>query len=168
MATRKTASKKSSKVKVDLDVDMPSKKTYKRTKKNLKKVSVGALILAGLLLVAGAFGGYFGVKYLTRNDCFEIVGKDEITLTLDESYLDEGVKVIAFGKNEADKVKVTTNLKQNQDGKYYAETEGTYYITYNVESLKYGTIFKVQKVRLITFVEPTEPGEMQNEGGNNE
>lgn len=168
MAVKKTASKKSSKVKVDLDIDMPSRKTYKRTKKNLKKVSVGALILSAILLVAGAVGGYFGVKYLTRNDCFEIIGKDEITLTLDEKYLDEGVKVVAFGKDEANKVKVTTNLKKNTDGSYYAESEGTYYITYTVDNLKYGTVFKVQKVRLITFVEPTEPEEIENAGGNNE
>lgn len=168
MATRKTTSKKSSKVQLNLDVDKPSKRTTKKVTKQLKKVSAGALFLAAILLVAGAVGGYFGVKYITRNDCFEIVGKDEITLSLNETYIDEGVKVVAFGKDDSSKVKITTNLKTNEDGSFYAESEGTYYITYNVENLKYGTIFKVQKIRLITFVEPTESEEILNEGGANE
>ena len=63
---------------------------------------------------------------------------------------------------------MSTNLKKDIQGNYYAEEEGTYYITYTVDSLKYGSIFKIQKIRLITFVEPTEAGELQDLGGAND
>ena len=51
---------------------------------------------------------------------------------------------------------IETNLKKDKNGKYFAETEGTYYITYKVNNIKYGSIFKVQKIRLIHYVESTE------------
>ena len=168
MATRKTTSKKSKKVELDLELEKPNRKTYNRTKNKLKKVSFGALVLSVILLVVGAAGGYFAVKYLTKDDCFEIIGKEEITLTLEESYIDQGVKVIAFGNDDADKVVVETDMLKNEDGSYYAETEGTYYIAYTVDNLKYGTVFKIKKIRLITFVEPTESSEIENGGGANE
>ena len=162
MATRKTASKSSGKVGFNLDVDKPSKRTSKKIKKQMKKASPVAIIVAVLLLVIGAVGGFFGVKFLTKNDCFEIVGSDYVSLTIGESYVDQGVKVIAFNKDDADKVIVDTNLKQNEDGSYYAEEVGTYYITYNVNNLKYGSIFKVQKVRLIDVVEAAETEEVES------
>lgn len=162
MATRKTASKTSGKVKVDLNLDKPSKKTSKKINKQLKKVSPMAIFLAIVLLIAGAVGGFFAVKVLTKNDCFVLNGKDEITLTLGETYADEGAKVIAFGKDDSDKLVVETNLTKNEDGTYSAEEIGTYYITYNVNNLKYGSIFKVQKIRLITFVEASETDEIES------
>ena len=164
MATRKTAGKTSQKVTVDLNVDKPSKKTSKKIGKQLKKVSPLTLFLAVVLLVVGAVGGFFGFKYLMKNDCFELIGKDEITLTLDETYIDEGVKVIAFGKDDSDKVEIETNLTRNEDGSYSAtnKEEGTYYIIYRVSNLKYGTIFKVQKIRLVNFVESAELEEIEN------
>ena len=162
MATRKTASKTSGKVKVDLNLDKPSKKTSKKINKQLKKVSPMAIFLAIVLLIAGAVGGFFAVKVLTKNDCFVLNGKDEITLTLGETYADEGAKVIAFGKDDSDKLVVETNLTKNEDGTYSAEEIGTYYITYNVNNLKYGSIFKVQKIRLITFVEEAETDEIKS------
>ena len=165
MATRKTASKTSSKAKLNLDVNV-SKKTSKNVNKNLKKASPKALILAVCLLIIGALGGFFTCKMLTKNDTFEIIGKDEITLSLGENYIDEGVKVIAFGKDDTSKVSISTNLKKNGDGSYTAEEIGTYYITYTVDNLKYGSIFKIQKIRLISFVEPAEEDEIISAGGN--
>ena len=161
MATRKTASKKSAKVQLDADFNKPSKKTTKKVTKKLKKLSFCSIVVAIMLLAIGAVGGYFGVKYLTKNDCFEIIGKDEITLTLDQTYKDESCKVVAFGQNDADKIEIETNLTKNEDGTFSATEAGTYYIVYKVNNLKYGTIFKVQKIRLITFVEPSEQEEME-------
>ena len=132
----------------------------------MKKLGAGTLITALILLVVGAFGGFFGFKVLTKNDCFVLNGKDEITLQIGEKYTDDGVKVVAFGKDETEKVQIETNLTKNEDGTYSAEEEGTYYITYTVDSFKYGTIFKIKKIRLITFVEPTEQEEITGAGGN--
>ena len=163
MATRKTASKQSKKATVnfDWDTNKPRKKTSNKINKNLKKLSVGSILVAVLLLVVGAVGGFFGLKVVTRNDCFVLNGQDEIALTLGEKYTDEGVKVIAFGKDEKDKVIIETNLTKNEDGTYSADEVGTYYMIYKVENLKYGSIIKVQKIRLITFVEASEGTEYE-------
>lgn len=168
MATRKTASKTSKKATADFNwnINKPNKKTTKEVKKNLKKLGAGAIICALVLLVVGAVGGYFGLKVLTKNDCFVLNGKDEITLQIGEKYIDESVTVVAFGKDETSKVKIETNLTVNEDGTYSAEEEGTYYITYTVDNFKYGTLFKIKKIRLITFVEPTEHEEINGVGGN--
>ena len=164
MATRKTASKTSRKATIDFDWDVnkkSSKRSNKKTTKQLKKLGIGAILGALILLVVGAVGGYFGVKYVTRNDCFVLNGKEEITLQVGESYFDEGAKVVAFGKDEADKLQIETNLTKNQDGSFTSNEVGTYYIAYKVDNLKYGSIIKVQKIRLITFVEVSEGSEYE-------
>ena len=106
-----------------------------------------------LFLAIGAVGGWFGIKFATRNDCFEIIGEEKIELSIGETYLDQGVKVISFGKDCQDKVNVETNLKKTAD---YADQAGIYYITYTVDNIKYGSIFKIQKIRLISFSEASE------------
>ena len=163
MATRKTASKTSKKATVNFnwDTNKPSKRTLKKVNKELKKLSVGAILVAVMLLVVGAVGGFFGLKVVMKNDCFVLNGQDEITLQLSETYTDEGAKVIAFGKDDANKVTIETNLTKNEDGSYTAEEVGTYYMVYKVENLKYGKLFKVQKIRLITFVEVSEGAEYE-------
>ena len=171
MATRKKASKTSQKAKVEFtwQTDQQIKKSKsKKINKNLKKVSVGAVFLAIVLLALSAVGSYFGMKFLVKDDFFELNGNDEITLQIGENYKDEGAKVIAFGRNDESKIKIDTNLTKNEDGTYTATEEGTFYITYTVDNLKYGTLFKIQKIRLITFVEATEQEEIDNanQGGN--
>ena len=170
MATRKTASKTSKKASIgfDLSDNKPSKRKQNKVKKQLKKLSFGAIMIAVSLLVVGAVGGFFGIKTITMNDCFELIGKDEITLQIGENYVDEGAKVVAFGKDDESKVKIETNLTKHEDGTYSATEEGTYYMIYTVDNFKYGTLFKIQKIRLITFVEATEAEEIEsaNQGGN--
>ena len=165
MDKRKTTSKISKKTELNLSANKPNKKTIRQVKIKLKKFSFKVVALAIFLLFVGVVLGYWGVKYLTRNDCFNIIGAEEITLEIGETYLDEGVNVVAFGVDETDKVEIYTNLKKDKDGKFYSQTEGTFYIKYTVNNIKYGSIFKVQKIRLIHFVEPTESEEL---GGANE
>lgn len=160
MATRKNVKKVSSKAKFNFDLDEKStNKTVKTVKKEMKKMSAGSIILIIVLLIVGVAGGIFAGHYMTRNDCFEIIGQDELTLTLDEVYVDEGVHVISFNRDVSDKVNVETNLTVNEDGTYSAEEVGTYYMIYTVDDFKYSGIFSVQKIRLITFVESSEGGE---------
>ena len=164
MATRKTVSKTSKKATLDFDFNVDkktSKRTSKKINKNLKKLSFGAIMVAVVLLIVGAVGGYFGLKIVIKNDCFVLNGQDEITLQLGETYKDEGVKVVAFGKDDSNKVVIETNLTKNDDGTYKADEVGTYYMVYKVENLKYGSIMKVQKIRLITFVEESEGSEYE-------
>ena len=159
MATRKTASKVSKKAELNLEFDKPKKSQQNKAKRTLKKLSPVTFFVAVLFLAIGAAGGWFGVKFLTKNDCFILNGKDEITLTVGAKYIDEGANVIEFGKDIAAKVSVETNMDKNQDGSYTSNEVGTFYMVYTVDSIKYGTIFKVQKIRLVTFVEESEEEE---------
>ena len=75
-----------------------------------------------------------------------------------ERYVDEGVKVIEFSRDIKDTVYIETNLQQDNN-EFYATEIGSYYIKYLTNSIKYGKIFNVTKVRIITFVEESEGGE---------
>ena len=156
MATRKTASKVSKKVELNIDIKKPKKSSQNKAKRTLKKMGGLTIFLVVLFLGIGGAGGWFAVKMLTANDCFTLNGKDEITLTIGEHYTDESVKIVEFGKDISQKVQVETNLTKNEDGTFTSAEVGTFYMTYTVSSIKYGTIFKIQKIRLVTFVEPSE------------
>ena len=170
MTTRKTVGKtrKKATLNVNWNSDNGNKRKTRKINKQYKKLSVGAIMIALVCLIVGSVGGVFAIKFITKNDCFILNGKDEITLQIGEKYIDDGAKVIAFGKDDADKVQVKTNLTKNENGTYSADEEGTYYIVYTVDNFKYGKLFKVQKIRLITFVNATEQEEIQdaNQGGN--
>jgi len=156
MATRKTASKTSKKASVEFNWNhKPSKKQKNKAEKQLKKLSVGGILTLVLMLGIGAVGGFFGVKFLTRNDCFVLNGADEITIQLNDRYVDQGAKVVAFNKDVSEDVEIETNLKVDENG-YYAEEVGTYYMVYKSTNIKYGSLIKVQKIRLITVVEAGE------------
>ena len=76
-----------------------------------------------------------------------------------ETYTDTGVKIISFGKDISSQAKVETNLLCDENGNYYATEIGTYYIKYTSQDIKFGKLFSIQKIRLITFVEQSEGGE---------
>lgn len=143
-----------------------SRSTNKQTKRKLKKLGFRAILIILLVTLIGACIGAGACWFVCRNDCFDIIGKDEITLeitinqkqgnemiTVPNKYVDDGVRVVSFGRDVSDKVQVETNLKQNTDGSYYADEVGTYHIIYKVDDIKYGKIFTIQRIRLITFVE---------------
>lgn len=153
MATKKTASKQSKKVEVNLSLD---EKTSKKVNKELKRTPLKTLFILFLVVLIGLGIGALPAYFLTRNDCFELIGADEITLTIGESYADEGAKVIAFNKDDSKKVKTKSNMDVDQNGQYTSSEVGTYYIAYTVDNFKYGKIFKIQKIRLINFVEPSD------------
>lgn len=164
MANKPTANKTSSRATVNLPSKSTTtvkkrtvKKSAKTAEKQLKKIGRKGILTAFLCLIIGIGAGLFAYFSICKNDCFEIVGGDEIAITLDQKYVDQGVKIIEFGKDISDKAQVETNLKLTEDG---MPTElGTFYVKYNVDSVKYGKIFKIQKVRLVSVVETSEGGE---------
>ena len=135
------------------------------TNKKIKKLGFKAILIILFVALIGGAIGVGGCWFISKDDCFEIIGNDEITLTLkndeqednndENSYYDEGVKIISFGRDISKDVTVETNLKKNEDGRYTADEVGTYYMIYKVDDIKYGKIFTVQRIRLITFVEST-------------
>ena len=161
MAVRKKATKTSKKAESGISVSdiEVSSKTKKNAEKALKNAGAKVLLCVFIFLIVGIVVGAGAWWFVCKDDCFELIGNDEIVLTLDEEYVDDGVNIIAFGQDESDSVVIVTNLSVNDAGNYYSDEIGTFYITYKSECFKYGKLFKVQKVRLVTFVEVSEGGE---------
>lgn len=135
------------------------------TSRQIKRLGWKAVLIVLMVTLLGVAIGASVCWVMCRNDEFTIIGNDEITLMLKDesemeyndrnSYIDEGVKVVSFGRDVSDSVYIETNLKMTEDGAYYADEIGTYYMIYKVDDIKYGKIFTVQRIRLITFVEST-------------
>ncbi len=164
MAERKTATKTSKRASINLPTGSSKKtrRSNKKIEKNLKKTSFKALAISLIFLIIGACIGAGAWFAICKDDCFKLVGKDELTLTLEETYKEQGVKIIAFGKDDSQNFTIETNLQQDINGDFYATEEGTYYIKYKTTNVKYSTIFVIEKVRLITFVEPSEQEEIDS------
>lgn len=177
MATKKTQKQ----AKINWGWDAPenrngkaTRSTKRKTEKNLKLLGVKGIVTVLILIVIFGAIGIGGCFLITRKDCFEIIGQDELSLTIGENYIDEGVKVIEFGRDCSNKVKIETNLVKNLDGSYSAELDNdgnpilkTYYIIYTVNTVKYSKIADIKRIRLISFVEQSE--EIPTiEGGSNE
>ena len=159
MATRKNASKKTSRAKFNFNIDEDD---IKKSKKSGSKLTKSLGILAVVFLVIGVGLGIGAGFYLCRNDCFEIIGLDELTLTIGENYYDEGCKVVSFGRDISDEVEIETDLIINPDGSLTGDDTKTYYILYKSNDIKYGKVFTVTKIRLITFVEEPEQDEIDS------
>ncbi len=141
------------------NIAQPSKRTQKKVEKAIKKASPVAIIVAILFLVVGLGAGWLATSIICKNDCFDIVGMDEISIEIGTNYVDQGVKIVAFGKDESASVSIETNLTKNADGSLTSNEEGTFYIKYKSDCFKYGKLFKVEKIRLVSFVLPSEPSE---------
>ena len=160
MATRKNARKTTKKVDLSgLSEFRVNSKTKKNAEKALKKTSAKVIAFALVTLLIGLLLGAGAWWIVCRNDCFALVGQETVSLTLEEKYVDEGVDIVAFGKDVKDSVTIETNLKCDSEGNLYSDEVGTFYIIYKSDCFKYGSIFKIQKVRIVTFVEASEGGE---------
>ena len=160
MATKKSASKTSSRAKLNLPIfgsSKTNKKQEKQLEKTIKKSSPKVLIASLLLLIVGFAIGIGAFFLVCKNDTFEIIGSDEITLTLDEEYIENGAKIIEFSKDISNEAVIETNMNLNEENK--SNEIGTFYVKYSINSLKYGKIFKIEKIKLVTFVEASEGGE---------
>ena len=123
----------------------------RKVKRKVRRLHPLTFVICFLALALGAGAGIGAYAFVSRDDCFVINGEKnyEVSVGTDFTYVDEGAKVIAFGKDISDSVKVETNLTEVSEGKYTADTTktGEYYIIYTVDSAKYG---EVQRVRVIT------------------
>ena len=122
-----------------------AKKTHPKT--------VAIVIISFILALAVGVGVCFAVN---KNDVFEMNGSEYVILEAGEGYADEGVTVVEFVRDISDKVQVETTMRY-ENGKYYAKDgETDYYMVYTVNTLKFGKIYPVKKIRIITFALPTE------------
>lgn len=131
---------------------MAKKSNLEKTINKQKKAHPVAFLLVVLFLVVGAVAGYFVVQYLTKNDRFEIIGEQTITLNIGETYEDEGAIAISFGRDISDKIKVENNINNLEAGRYY--------IKYTIDDIRYSGVVKY---RYIIYLEEETLGDSQNE-----
>lgn len=111
----------------------------------VKKTHGLTIFFCVLFLIIGAVGGWFGYTIISKNDTFEVVGEKEITLTIGQTYTEQGCKAVVFGKDLSEQIKIESDIDTTK--------EGTYFVVYTVDNFKYKNI---QKVRVINVVAPTE------------
>ena len=115
------------------------KKTTKQVEKTVKqaikknKTTAIVAVLCFFIAVLIAFGVGF---VLTKNDGFDVVGNTTISLEVGEEFVDEGAKLIAYGKAYQDLIKVTV---YDEDGNELDEVntslEGKYFVVYSLDKL---------------------------------
>ena len=114
----------------------------KTAKKLLRKIPAGVKVLMVLLLLVGIAGGYFAVKFVSKNDHFVLKGQTAYSIEAGTpfTYSEEGVDAVCFGRDVSGKLHVETTLQKDAAGNYVIPTdqEGVYTITYTVDCLKFG------------------------------
>ena len=160
-----SSSKKSSstgkKVAAGVTLGIATTVVAKKAKRTNGK-TLAAIIISFILALAIGLGVCF---VMGKNDEFTLLGDEVIYLSTEETYKDDGVKIIEYGMDISKNAVVKTNLKVNEDGEYYADEEllasgpNQFYICYTVKSIKFGFVYNVQKIRLITFTDMSEGGE---------
>ena len=161
MAEKGSLSKKSERAK--LNISTGNGKSSSSAKKELKNTLKNFGIIGGIILVVvlaggvllGSIVGYF----VSRNDCFDMIGPDEVELTIGDVYTDPGVKIVEFGKDISDQVVRTGSFMELENGT--SMEEGSFYIEYSVPSTKYSDVWTVHKIRIITFIAPSESDDFE-------
>lgn len=126
---------------------MARKSKLEKTVDKQRKNHPVAFFLVVLFLLLGALGGYFTLKFLTKEDCFLVLGEQTIYLDLGESFVDDGVKIIAFGKD------ISSNVKIERDENFDENVAGRYYVKYTIDNLRYKGVVKY---RYVVFVDENE------------
>lgn len=144
-------------------------KISKRQAKSIaKKVNSAVFVCVAIFLVLGAGLGYAGVKYLCKDDCFEMAnftGTNSVDVVVDMSALEgdtgvvraydeqsAGVRCVAFGKDISSDVKVEYFYRPDE----YSEAvqvsavdcgqSGIYYAKYTIDHIIYRGIVLVRNI----------------------
>ena len=135
----------------------------KRAKSEAKKLPNIAKIFIVFFFILGVAASFLVCHFLCKNDCFEINGKKSYSISVGETYVDDGVKVIGFGQDLTEKVTVKVydankNLLSGLDAIDTSE-EAVYQIEYTVDSFRFKD---VKLIRTVTVV-PTESEDYEEE-----
>lgn len=125
-----------------------NKKNPKTRLSNAVKFSLFCFFAVGILI------SFFTCKFICRNDCFEINGKKSISISVGDTYEDEGVTAIGFGKDLSEKINIeiykdSTKLDQNVD--IDTSQEAVYQIIYTVSSFRFKD---VKLIRVVSIIQP--------------
>ena len=121
-------------------------KLKKQAQKQAKKKPWYALLLI-VILALGGVGGFFGAKFLIKDDKFEINGDQEVVLEVGDYYVEKGATIISFGRDISKTVKIDSTVDTTIAGQYY--------VKYTVEDIRFG---KVERYRYVTVVEVANEG----------
>ena len=140
---------------------MAKKSKIEKAVNKQKKAHPIAFLLVVLFLAVGAVCGYFVTKHLTRNDKFEIIGEQTITINLGEDLpQDEGAVAISFGRDISSRIVVEDNIN--------TEKAGRYYIKYTVDDIRYNGVVKYRYIIILAPEEGDDTGDGENGSGNND
>ncbi len=131
------------------------RETERAVKKTVKRTHKGTLLIVLLCLIIGAVGGYFTYHFLTKRDCFDLVGESQITLDVGADYIDQGVKIRSIGRDLSSKATVEILYRPFDDKQQTVtavdtQKAGEYVIVYRVKDIKYGNY---KRVRVVTVGE---------------
>lgn len=104
----------------------------------MSKFSVTTKLVAALFFVICLFCGVATTYFITKNDTFEIVGETELEINLGEEYVEQGVKIIAFGKDISDQVEII--------GEVDTTFADEYVIKYKVDNFRFANYTLYRKV----------------------
>ena len=140
---------------------MAKKSKIEKAVDKQKKAHPIAFFLVVLFLAVGAVCGYFVTKHLTRNDKFEIIGEQTITINLGEDLpQDEGAVAISFGRDISSRIVVEDNIN--------IEKAGRYYIKYTVDDIRYNGVVKYRYIIILAPEEGGDIGDGENGSDNND
>ena len=91
-----------------------------------------------VIAIISIFLGYFTGKIICGEDKFMLNGKSTIVLGLEQTYVDEGITAIAFGKDISNQVITITNINFGVPGQYY--------IKYTIKNIRFKG---VEKYRIV-------------------
>lgn len=112
-----------------------------RQKKMSTKMTL-TLIIPLIFLAIAAVCGFFVAEKVTKEDVFALNGDKFVEVVIGEEYVEEGCKVISFGKDLSNKLVI--------DDQVNYDVVGTYYIRYTVDNFRFKG---VERFRIIKVVE---------------
>ena len=132
-----------------------SRNAKKALKSSFKQFGIIGAIVLVVVLAFGVLLGSMASHYASANDGFTMVGDRYVQRFVGQKYEDEGVKAIEYGIDVSDKVE--------KSGSFYTELEngtsqeeGSFYIVYKINTIKFGKLTSVELTRVVTFVSPSE------------
>ncbi|MGI6377452.1 MAG: hypothetical protein ACOX0I_00040 [Bacilli bacterium] len=184
---RELATKKKRVVSKTSSKSQSNKKFNSKLSKDISKIAKKnplTFVILVVFLVIGAVAGYFVVNKIGANDCYEIkaydyslakknihdetakslygdLGAETAIIFVDETYKEEGVKCIAFGRDCSNECQVTYYYREDIShdpvikDKVDSSVAGFYYAVYKSPAFKYKD---VELIRNIIVVEVENDG----------
>jgi len=142
-----------------------TKKQQREINKSFKTVGLKIVLICFCLIVLFGAISAGTCYFLTKDDCFKLKGEIDVVINLENatSYTEAGYEVVEFGKDVSDEVVVETNMLVDENGNYTPRYDeignpiiGKYYIIYKTTTFKYSKFSTVERIRFVTFEEPTD------------